>query len=1149
MRVLLLFLVVAFISVRGEAQDSSVLAEGNWYKVAVTKEGLYRLSGSELTDRGIDVSTVSSATIQLFGRGGGMLPQSLTEPRLNDLPEVAVWVEDGGDDQLDADDYLLFYAQSPHRLKFETDNEQNYRATYQKNLYSDTAYYFLTVGGNLGKRVQPAPATNTATWTTDSYREALVHEKEEYNLLETYWQIGKESGSGREWLGEELSAGEPPVEVSFDAGSWRPDQPVQIHARVVSRSESSAEVQVSVNGNAAGGIALNPVLRGRYTQKGKISQSTLSTNIGQAEKVTIELTINGSQAKANLDQLILEVERSLVVPTDQPLRFRSTESTNYSATQFILNASQAPVVWDVSNPQEPIQVSISALNNQWTFTTATGNQLKEFVAGTSPGFLAPVFSGPVANQNLKGENVPNLVIITGEDLLSEAERLADFRRTFNQLSVQVVTIQQVYNEFSSGAPDVTALRNYLKYLYDRQPGQLQSVLLFGKSSYDYKGYTADNTNVVPIYQSRNSVHPIYSFASDDYYGFLEDDEGEWIESFAGDHTLDIGVGRLPVKTPAEAKVVVDKLIHYQTSEATFGQWRNQVVFVADDGDNDKHQRDAEQLATIVDTSFTSFSIRKIYTDAFEQEKQPNGETAPAVSQEIEDAIKQGALIINYTGHGSETRWAQESILTTSMINSFRNYNRLPFFVTATCEFGRHDSPKEVSGAEKLILSAKGGAIGLVTTSRPVFSNSNFLLNRAFYKEVFQRENGKPLTLGEIFRRTKNSGLNGPVNRNFSLLGDPSMVLAYPQAQVNIDRLWVRQANEQFVATDTLRALDYVRLTGTVVSPSTQQVLTTFSGTVEVEVLDKSTLRRTQGNEGTFMQFEERNSVIHRGKARVTDGQFMLDFVVPKNIVYQTGTGKITAYASGSFAEESGDAHGATVDFIIGGSQRPAVSDNVAPTIALFMDDTTFVNGGLTGNSSLLLAQLNDEHGISISSSGLGQAITAELFYEETKESRTFVLSDFYQTDVDNFQSGWIRYPLEGLAAGTYQLRLQAWDTYNNPGEAELAFRVGEEDALRVTSVYNYPNPFSEETRFVLDHNQPGTILDVTIQIYSNQGELVHQMQTTQPEATTRLDNLHWDGRTTAGAHLPSGIYYANIRIRNPQSNTVEQRSHQLIIAH
>ncbi len=1130
----------------GLAQDSSVLAEGEWYKFAVTEDGIYRLSGRDLVESGINVSGVSAQSIRMFGRGGGMLPQSLSEVRFDDLPEIAIQVVDGGDDRLDAEDYLLFYGQSPHDLHFEVDSMLGYRAVYQKNLYSDTAYYFLTYGGDPGKRVSEAIAIDNPAWTTDYYQEALVHEKEEYNLLETYWQ----GGSGREWYGEELTAGES-IPVNFEQADWRSEQPMRIHTRVVGRSQSPAEVELALNGTSVGTLALQPILSGTYTQKGNLSQETFSVNTNLSGAPSITVSLSGGSAKANLDQLILEGARQLRLPSNSSLRFRNLESVEYATTQFSLATEQAPIVWDISNPQEPVALPVSSANNRWTVTTATGGTLAELVTAISSGLPTPLAAGAVPNQNLKGQGVPNLLIVTREDLLSEAQRLAEFRRSYNQISVSVVTNQQIYNEFSSGAQDVTALRNYLKYLYDQEPSQLQAVLLLGKGSYDYKNYTQNNTNVVPIYQSRNSVHPIYSYASDDYFGFLEDGEGDWIETFSGDHTLDIGVGRLPVKNWEEAKIAVDKLIHYQTSEATFGPWRSEVVFVADDGDNDKHQRDAEQLAKFVDTSYTSFSIRKIYTDAFEQRKLPSGESAPAVSQEIEDAIKQGALVINYTGHGSETRWAQESILTTGMINRFRNLDRLPFFVTATCEFGRHDDPQNISGAEQLILNPEGGAIGLVTTSRPVFSNSNFLLNRAFYNEVFKREDGKPLTLGEIFRRTKNNGLNGPVNRNFSLLGDPSMVLAYPEAQITISKLEVRQPDGQFSETDTLRALDYVQLSGAVTSAGAQQVLEGFTGTVAVEVLDKVTVRSTQGNEGTFMQFEERNSVIHRGKARVVNGQFVLNFVVPKNIVYQTGQGKVSAYADGSPSDRSAgiDAHGAFVTFAIGGSQRPATDDTLPPDIRLFMDDTTFVSGGLTRNNTLLLAQLQDEHGVSISANGLGQTITAELLYEESGESRTFDLNDFYQTGMDDFQSGWIRYPLENLEEGSYRLLLKAWDTYNNSGVAELSFRVGEEGVLWVSEFYNYPNPFSEETQFVLDHNQPGSELDIIIQIYNNQGELVHRMQVQQADATTRLGALRWDGRTTAGEQLPSGIYYANIKLQSLNSDIVQQKTHQLIIAH
>jgi hypothetical protein len=1129
----------------GLAQDSSVLAEGEWHKFAVTEDGIYRLSGSGLAALGVDLSGVSAQSIRMFGRGGGMLSQSLSAPRSNDLPEIAIQVADGGDDRLDADDYLLFYGQSPHDLHFETDSTLGYRAVYQKNLYSDTAYYFLTYGGDLGKRITETAAVNSPVWSTNYYQEALVHEEEQYNLLETYWQ----GGSGREWYGEELAAGNNPP-VDFGLGEWRSEQPLRVHARVLGRSQSPAEVELSINGTPVGKLAIQPILSGTYTQKGNLSQETflVTTNMGSAPSISISLS--GSGAKANLDQLILEGVRPLLLPTDKSLRFRNLESAEYATTQFSLTADQAPVVWDITNPQEPVALAVASSSDRWLVTAPTGGTLAEFVAAVPNGLLTPESAVPVPNQNLKGQGVPNLLIVTREDLLPEAHRLADFRRNYNQISVNVVTNQQIYNEFSSGAQDVTALRNYLKYLYDRESGRLQAVLLLGKGSYDYKNYTDNNTNVVPIYQSRNSVHPIYSYASDDYYGFLEEGEGDWTETFAGDHTLDIGVGRLPVKNREEAKIAVDKLIHYQTSEAAFGQWRSEVVFVADDGDNDKHQRDAEQLAKFVDTSYTSFSVRKIYTDAFEQRKLPSGESAPAVSQEIEDAIKQGALVINYTGHGSETRWAQESILTTSMINRFRNLDRLPFFVTATCEFGRHDDPQNISGAEQLILNPEGGAIGLVTTSRPVFSNSNFLLNRAFYNEVFKREDGKPLTIGEIFRRTKNNGLNGPVNRNFSLLGDPSMILAYPEAQIIIDKLEVRQSSGQFSETDTLRALDYVRLSGAVTSSGTQQVLEDFSGTVAVEVLDKVTVRRTQGNEGTFMQFEERNSVIHRGKARVVNGQFVLNFVVPKNIVYQTGQGRITAYANGVSSDDAfvTDAHGAFVTFAIGGSQRPTTDDTLPPNIRLFMDDTTFVSGGLTGNNTLLLAQLQDEHGLSISADGLGQTIRAELLYEGSGESRTFDLNDFYQTGVDDFQSGWIRYPLENLEAGSYRLILEAWDTYNNSGAAELLFRVGENGIFWVSDFYNYPNPFSEETQFVLDHNQPGSVFDIIVQIYNSQGELVHYLQTQQSDVATRLEALRWDGRTTAGEQLPSGIYYANIKLQSLDSDIVQQKTHQLIIA-
>ena len=515
---------------------------------------------------------------------------------------------------------------------------------------------------------------------------------------------------------------------------------------------------VELNGTALGSVAIPPVEDAKYAAKGIEAQASFAfeaTSI-RGEELTANLRYPGS-GTAYLDKLWIQAARELRY-AQQPLPFRSLISTQYDRTTFTLSSSASEMlIWEVTDPQTPIAQELSRSGVDWNFTANTRASLKEFVAVSLEDILTPELLGAVPNQNLQDGAVPTLVIVSAPAFRSEAERLAELRRQHDQLTVRVVTPQEIYHEFSSGRQDVSAIRNYMKYLYDTDSTQLKYLLLFGKCSYDYKDYQPNNTNFVPTYESRNSVHPIYSYSSDDYYALLEDDEGEWAESRSGDETMDIGVGRLPVKSMQEARGVVDKLIHYATSATARGRWRNEVVMVADDGDNNKHQRDAELLAQALDTTFADYSLTKIYLDAFPQEPLPGGEQSVEANRRIERALKQGALLVNYTGHGNETRWAQENIFNVNTINQLRNYDQLPFFVTATCEFGRYDDPTLVSGAEQLVLSDRGGAIGLVTTTRPVFSNSNFLLNKAFYEQVFVQESGEHLAMGEIFRRTKKQG--------------------------------------------------------------------------------------------------------------------------------------------------------------------------------------------------------------------------------------------------------------------------------------------------------------------------------------------------------------------------------------------------------
>lgn len=1129
------------------AQNPSVLASGSWYKLAVTQAGIYQITGQDLQQQGIALSQIQPDRIQIFGHGGGMLPQALDQPRWHDIPENAIQVVGGEDGNFDPQDYILFYGQSPDKKGYRKVDD-TYQFSYQKHLYSDTAYYFLTFGQQQGKRVQTKENVTTVAQTITYFDDVAVHEQDLVNILAA---SNTRAGSGREWYGEALGRGES-MTIAFDTPGLVPGTEVLLSTNLLSTSLQPAEFEVFINNQNVGKLQAEALIEGTYNEKGKEVSGLFTFNSDQLqglEKTTFKLTYNagGTSSSAYLNRVILNYKKQLALYGNQTI-FQNPAIVQYPAVAFQIAAPSSEVqVWDITDPQLPAVQSFSYQHGAVHFGTATHDLLREFIIFKNENFLKPVWQGTVANQNLKDGELPDLVIVSYPGFVSEANRLAQFRREHDGLGVKVVTPQQVYNEFSSGAQDVTAIRNYLKYLNDQQPGQLKYVLLFGKCSYDYKDRVDQNTNFVPTYQSRNSTHPIYSYSSDDYYGFLEDEEGMWEESFAGDHTLDIGVGRLPVKSLQEAKAVVDKLLYYNTHASTLGDWKNKVVFVADDGDGNKHQQDADHLATQVDTTYAAFNASKIYIDVYPQESMPAGEKAPRVNEAIQDIIKKGAFIINYTGHGNERQWAHENILTTAMIGQWNNLDKLPFFVTATCEFGRHDDPQIISGAEQLVLHPKGGAIGTVTTARPVFSSANFLINKAFYYQIFRQEDGKYQTLGKVFQHTKNNGLNGRVNRNFSLLGDPSMRLAYPKDQIVIDSILTKNVQGVFVPSDTIKALAHVKLKGRILHSGQQTINPHFSGTLFLSVYDKPVQISTRGNGGTVMQFEERKSVIHRGKASIHQGLFELELVVPKNILYKNGNAKISMYAVDQHGD-NWDAHGADTGIAIGGSVDPLPDDQQAPLISLYMDDTTFVNGGVTASNTTLLAFLSDANGINISANSLGQDISATL-HKEGQETivQSFTLNDFFVTEMDVYQQGMVAYPIENLEDGKYVLTLQAWDNANNRSENSIEFFVQSQDNLIIHRFYNAPNPFDRQTLFIIDHNRPGDHLKVKIMIVDLQGKLVHGFEKDYSHASTRIQDAGWNGTGPHGHRLTPGMYLARLTLHSQTDGALKEKVQKIII--
>jgi hypothetical protein len=697
--------------------------------------------------------------------------------------------------------------------------------------------------------------------------------------------------------------------------------------------------------------------------------------------------------------------------------------------------------------------------------------------------------------------------------------------------VKVVTTQQIYNEFSGGRQDITAIRNYVRYLYNKTPNKLKNLLLFGRGSYDYKDRVFNNSNYVPIYESRNSLDPLLTYSSDDYYGFLEIGEGLWKEDVKDDNTLDIGVGRLPVSSTTQAADVVDKLIAYdRKSEKSL--WKQRVLFVADDGDWNIHQQQAEDLAELFEVLYKNYHTSKVYLDAFKQESIASGQISPDAKAALALVLNHGYDIVNYTGHGSERVWMQERILDQDTPLGMRNDGRLPLFITATCEFGRHDDPLLTSTAEMLLEKKGGGAIALVTTARPVNTITNSVLNKAFYAAFFQKTTFTK-DLGYIFQQTKNKSLSGVSNRNFSLLGDPSMLFDPPKEDAVITSISTPDGS------DVLKALSKVTLMGEV--QLNGNVSTTFNGTIDVEVFDHRSELTTLGDENSPFIYKLWDHSLFRGKASVVNGEFALELVLPEGISDNIQKGKIVLYAYNS--DHSRDAQGTLQNIQIGGTNPNPSADVSGPSIELFMGDSTFVNGGYTNSNTYLLGKLYDKNGINIS--GYGNSVMKATL----DGNQTFIVNDYYIANADDFTTGWFSYPISDLAEGQHTITFTATDTYGNPGTASVTFIVGANGALVVEDLYAYPNPFSANAPATIEfkHNRAGEDLEVQVVIYDVLGQLADKREFTVSSSTYKVALFDWNGLSAGGTKMDNGLYLVKLVIRSVSDGAKNDKIARLIL--
>jgi hypothetical protein len=773
-----------------------------------------------------------------------------------------------------------------------------------------------------------------------------------------------------------------------------------------------------------------------------------------------------------------------------------------------------------------------------------------YICFTEDAAQSPVFSGRVANQNIHALAAADYLIITPAALTSEAERLADFHRNNDNLSTHVVQLESIYNEFSSGSQDISAIRDFIRMFHVRHSGTsdaLQYVLLFGDGSYDHKDRISGNTNLIPTFQSENSVSLLISYASDDFYAMLDDGEG----TLSGPELPDVGIGRIPVRTIEQAREMVDKIIRYSTpgeadgntncaanSSLRLGDWRNTLCFIADDQDRNLHLRQSERILAVAQQYSPASNIDKIVLDAYTQVSTPGGSRYPDVNEAINRRVEKGALLVNYTGHGGELGWASESILNNDMINSWSNSNSLPAFITATCEFSRYDDPQRTAAGEFVLLNPAGGGICLFTTVRLAFAIENELINSNMMRRMFTPINGEMPRTGDIIKLAKT---DNPSNRNVTLLGDPALRLSYPLHKVVTTS--VEEANTG-QAADTLKSLSKITIKGRIEDQSGNP-LNTFNGIIYPTVYDKSGKIYTLVNDqsGTDISLPDsfllRSNTLYKGKASVLNGIFSCTFIVPRDISIQYGSGRISYYAHNG-AE---DAQGANESIVIGGIGTSVLSDNSGPDIRLFMNDEGFVSGSMTSPNPQVYAILNDSSGINTVGNGIGHDITAQL---DGKPNLLYVLNDFYESDLDSYQQGRVRFPLEGLSEGVHTLVLKAWDINNNSSEQEIEFVVASSAGLALDRVLNYPNPFTTKTTFMFEHNKPCEGMAVQVQVFTVSGKLVKTLDSYQICEGFRNSPLEWDGRDDFGDPLGKGVYIYRLKVRTADGETA-QKTEKLVL--
>lgn len=1132
-----------------QAIENSVLASGEWYRFYVEKSGVYKITKGFLESLGFNTN-VDPRNIRIYGNGGRMVPLLNSSSYPTDLEENAIQFIGEEDGNFSNQDYILFYAEG-------TDTWSAENRTHL-NLFEDKSFYYVTSSLGTGKRIQeniqPSGAAAMNFTVFDDYK---FYEKDLFNP----------GRIGRKWLGDQFGV-ENEKTFDFTIPNIVTSSPVKLYANLASSSFGNSSFQVQANQQNIGNVSFTSLATIDFVSA--VENFLQTTFNATNQNISIKLTYNNGGVPASrgyVDYIILEAKRNLTGYGNQFIFRNLEEETNIGVGQYtISNAASISQVWDVTDIYNVGKYSNSQSN--FSFKVNLG-QSKKYIAVDVNDYYNPSKepNAKVINQNLKGtifnasqgafEDIDYLIITPGF-LYNQAEKLANFHRNYSGLKVRTVILDNIYHEFSSGKQDVAAIRNFIRYVYNNAStpqNRVKYVNLFGDASFDYKNRVPNNTNIVPVFHGLNpnanmnnnttNFSILTTFMSDDFFGLMDDNEGPMTNS--GLEGIDIAAGRMVVSSVQEADDVVNKVIRYH-DEKSYGRWRNSYIILSDDADSVSDSGLQFGLNTMMDNlnnTYPFINAKKIHTDAYVQEVSAGGNRYPKAKQDLIDAIELGALVMNYYGHGGEYGFAQERLYEINEAVELGNTNNLPLFITMTCDFSRFDNPYLQTGGEFTFWNPKGGAISLVTTTRLIFVPVASSMNVDFNFFLYPDANNQQLSIGEALRRAKNANTSDNRRVVFNI-GDPAIKLAIPKPKVVLTKINGVDVSQP---TDVLNALSYVTLSGEVRNAN-DNLLSNYNGDLAIQIFDKNIQRQTLGNDGVVnssgnlivMNFTTLGETIFRGNASVVNGKFEFGFVVPKDIKIAEGTGKVSFYAK-SNTPTLQDQTGHDFSIKIGGINLNAPEDTTPPTVRLYMNDESFVYGGITNESPIFLAFLEDENGIN-TASGIGHDIVAIL---DGDELNPFVLNDYYETELDNYQKGKVRFPFRDLEPGLHTITFKAWDVYNNLITAEIQFVVVGNDDITLSNVLNYPNPFVSYTEFWFNHNRPFEMLDVQVQIFTITGKLVKTINQSLLTEGFLSREIKWDGRDDFGDKIGKGVYVYKLTVVSTIDGKKSEKHEKLVI--